>query len=335
MLLKIIDRMLLAILVLIGMGAVASPQLEALKDNWAEEKLGKLPATREEWEAWKEGDVESLKAMVTLADTMNPSLVTRFVESPKADKVVVAIGGSGQTLDSIWRTQGEFFAAHGYAVLLVENPPDDIARICLERGTSWLAYGTAALLPRIRELRLRFPNGILWSGFSLGTELMMSTANLDNAPGDKFIYNDFLCRSKERLLVMDQEPNGLRNITPGYFVCRDFPERMLALSDHPILFTEGGLDRDFAIVKSIFPQNITVYHQPRYANVERFLDENLPRHLSLMEYFTLCNVDPTNHYYKQDLVDAWLDKLEEKLQNIDADLPDWKTLRSRLNKRER
>lgn len=300
--------LLLAIVSLLRAQVFASPQLEALKDNWAEEKVEALPTTREEWEEWKKGDLEALKVIVAHAEKMNPTLETRLVEAPNADKVVVAIGGSGQTLDSIWQAQGEFFAARGYTVLLVENPPDDIARICLERGTSWLGYGTAALLPKIKELRRRFPNGIIWSGFSLGTELMMSTANLDNAPGDKFIYNDFLCRSKERLIVMDREPNGLRNITPGYFVHRDFPERMLALSDHPILFTEGGLDRDFAIVKSIFPENIIAYHQPRYANVERYNGETLPRHLSLIEYFTLCNVDPANHYYKIDLVAGWFKK---------------------------
>lgn len=309
---RIGKSLVLAIVILLQAGAVASPQLEAFKDNWAEEKSEKLPTTREEWEEWKQGDLEDLKAMVARAEAMKPLLVTRFIEVPQADKVVVAIGGSGQTLDSIKLTQGDFFLARGYAVLLVENPPDDIARICLERGTSWLAYGTAALLPKVRELRQRFTNGILWSGFSLGTEMMMSTANLDNAPGDKFVYNDFLCRSKERLIVMDREPNGLRNITPGYFVLRDFPERMLALSDHPILFTEGGLDRDFAIVRSIFPENITAYHQPRYANVERFVEEKLPRHLSLGEYLSLCNVDPANHFYKTDLVAAWLDIVSAK-----------------------
>lgn len=162
------------------------------------------------------------------------------------------------------------------------------------------------VLPQISALRKLY-GGILWSGFSLGTELMMSTALLDNGSNDLFVYNDFLCRSKERLIVLNHEPNGLRNITPEYFLSRDFPERMLALSDHRILFTEGGLDRDLEIVRSIFPENVTAYHQPRFATIERYRGDELPRHLSLGEYFALCNVDPTNHYYKIDLVKAWLD----------------------------
>lgn len=140
----------------------------------------------------------------------------------------------------------------------------------------------------------------------------MSAASLDNGPKDLFVYNDFLCRSKERLIVMDQVPNGLRNLTPGYFTARDFPERMLALSDHSILFTEGGLDRDFAIVRSVFPENVTCHHQPRFASAERFQDQELPRHLSQADYFRLCNVDPTNHYYKIDLVSAWLEKVTQQ-----------------------
>lgn len=290
-----------------SLAVFASPQLEALKDNWAGEKVG-LPTTVAEWSEWKTKELDSLKTMVESAAKMKPTLSTKLVEGKRRDLAVVAIGGSGETLESIWWNQGRHFSELGFTVLLVENPPDDVARICLERGTSWLAYGTAALLPKIKALRGEY-KGILWSGFSLGTELMMSTASLDNGPKDLFVYNDFLCRSKERLIVMNGEPNGLRNITPGYFTRRDFPERMLALSDHPILFTEGGLDRDFRIVSSIFPEKVTIYHQPKFREVERFQGEELPRNLGLWEYFALCNVDPANHYYKIDLVKAWLKKL--------------------------
>lgn len=292
----------------LNIGALGSEQLEALKDNWAEEKV-ELPTTVAEWSEWKTKELDSLKTMVESAAKMKPTLSTKLVEGKRRDLAVVAIGGSGETLESIWVTQGRHFSELGFTVLLVENPPDDIARICLERGTSWLAYGTAALLPKIKEFRGTY-DGILWSGFSLGTELMMSTASLDNGPKDVFIYNDFLCRSKERLIVMDREPNGLRNITPGYFTRRDFPERLLALSDHPILFTEGGLDRDFRIVSSIFPEKVTIYHQPKFREVARFEGDELPRNLGLKEYFELCNVDPANHYYKIDLVKAWLKKLQ-------------------------
>lgn len=282
----------------------ASPQLESLKDDWAAEKYA-LPQTRAEWEIWRTEEIAPLRTQVDRAAAMKPFLVTRFHEGANTNAVVVAIGGSCEPLDSIWMSQGQHFALMGYSVLMVENPPDDIARICLERGTSWLAYGTAALLPEIAKLRARY-GAIIWSSFSLGTELMMSTATLDNAPNDRFIYNDFLCRSKERLIVMDHEPNGLRNLTPGYFIARDFPERMLALSDHKILFTEGGLDRDFRVVSSVFPENVTCYHQPRFERGERFRGDALPRHLSSLAYFSYCNVDPLNHYYKIDLVKAWL-----------------------------
>lgn len=289
----------------------ASVQLEALKNEWAAETIDPLPQDRAAWEAWRQGDLSTLREQVARAEKMKPFLATRFNEGTRRDLVVVAIGGSGEALDSIWLTQGRHYAAMGFSVLMVENPSDDIARLCLERNTSWLAYGTAALQRELPKLRTDYA-GILWSGFSLGTELMMSTASLNRSPHDLFVYNDFLCRSKERLIVMDREPNGLRNITPGYFVRRDFPERMLALSDCPILFTEGGLDRDFAIVRSIFPENVTCHHQPRFAEVKRFSEDKLPRPLSQTDYFRLCNVDPANHFFKFDLVKKWLEDLAKR-----------------------
>lgn len=282
----------------------ASAQLEELKNDWDAEQEA-LPVTVEEWKIWKGLHVDELRSKVEIARSMKPFLRTKFVAGSRADFVVLAIGGSSEPIESIWMSQGQHYVGMGYSVLMVENPPDDIARICLERGTSWLAYGTAALLPEVERLRLEY-KGIIWSAFSLGTELMMAAATLDCGPEDKFIYNDFLCRSKERLIVMDHEPNGLRNITPEYFVYRDFPERMLALSDHKILFTEGGLDRDFKIVKSIFPDNVTAYHQPSFAQRERFSGDKLPRHLSLLAYYNYCNVDPLNHYFKIEQVKAWL-----------------------------
>ena len=301
-------KAILILCVLVGvLAAVASPQLEALKDSWRTEKAA-LPKSVEEWRNWREGDKATLKAAVETAAPMNPFLVTRLVEGRRADHAVVAIGGSGETLDSIYHSQGRHFESDGFTVLMVEMPPDDIARICLERGTSYLGYATAALLPELKKLRGRC-RGVIWSGFSLGTELMMSAATLDSAPADVFIYNDFLCRSKERLIVLDFEPNGMRNLTPRYFLERDFPERMLALSDHPIIFTEGGLDRDFDIVRSIFPDNVTCLHQPRYRDVARSRLAELPRHLSYAEYFRLCNVDPANHYYKIEVALVWLKKI--------------------------
>ena len=68
-----------------------------------------------------------------------------------------------------------------------------------------------------------------------------------------FVYNDFLCQTQERAVVMtkpDKEnrrpfPNSIRHLIPGYWRYFNFPDVVASLAPRPIIFTEGGLDRDF------------------------------------------------------------------------------------------
>ena len=259
--------------------------------------------------------LEALKADWAAGRPTRPFLVTQVIEpcrGGEVKKLAVCIGGSGETLDSIYASQGRHFAAAGYRVLMVENPPDDIARICLERGSSWLYYGRDALVPLIDSFTQgrghscpRSP--IVWSGFSLGTELMMATASVCARPGDSFVYNDFLCRCKERLIVLKYEPNGLRNITPSYYEEGDFPERMAKLAKlGRVIFTEGGLVRDLELVKSAAPENVTYFQQPKFAAAPNETLIAPPSSMDVSAYFDACNVDPANHYYKWELVEPWL-----------------------------
>lgn len=75
-----------------------------------------------------------------------------------------------------------------------------------------------------------------------------------------------------------------------------------------------ALKDDWAAEKLALPKTARAWREwktkelePLKRMVERYRGDELPRHLSLGEYFALCNVDPTNHYYKIDLVKAWLD----------------------------
>lgn len=92
---------------------------------------------------------------------------------------------------------------------------------------------------------------IVISGFSLGTEPMMVLGVLDKDIY-AFVYNDFLCQTQERAVVMtkpDKEnrrpfPNSIRHLIPGYWRYFNFPDVVASLAPRPIIFTEGGLDRD-------------------------------------------------------------------------------------------
>lgn len=259
-----------------------------------------------EWQRGLRARLAALLAPPPGAPEAKADALWLLPERPRTDWAVLCFGGSGQSKETVAELQGRFFREQGFAVCCIANPPDAIARFLLEMGWSWLGYSVAAARPELQRLRTYAPR-VIFSGFSLGTEPMMALGNLEGRPGDAYVYNDFLCRCKERLLVLDREPNGLRNITPGFFSSFDFPDLCAALSESPLLFTEGGLDRDAAIVARWHPENVEFHHQPRFADADRrFHGEALPAPLTRQEFFRLCNVDPGNHNYKTALVAEWM-----------------------------
>lgn len=165
------------------------------------------------------------------------------------------------------------------------------------------------------------PERIIVSGFSLGTEPLMVLGLLDDSIY-AFVYNDFLCRTRERALVMDKAndngvrafPNSIEHLIPGFLLEFDFPDIVSALAPKPVICTEGGLDRDFRIIEAAFqtagaPQNFEWHHYPMFADpAKRVPIEAMPSGIDRATFFRLANVDPPSHYYKSHLIIPWLKK---------------------------
>lgn len=199
------------------------------------------------------------------------------------------------------------------------------ARLLLEMGWSWLGY-TSYLdylvlrwmeqEPRVRRDR------IVVSGFSLGTEPMMVLGALDRSI-HAFVYNDFLCQTQERTLVMTCPesngrrpfPNSIRHLIPLWWDNFNFPDVMASLAPRPVIFTEGGLDRDFRTVRGAYRamgagDKVETHHYPKFSDPkDRIDDARLPEGLSREEFFRRANVDPPSHYFKKELIMPWLQKV--------------------------
>lgn len=231
---------------------------------------------------------------------------------------------------------------HGYIAVAVDNAAsgeasdlehmagssydyDTPSRILLELGWSWLGY-TSYLDRQVLEWMKRQPlirrDRIVVSGFSLGTEPLMVLGVMDPSIY-AFVYNDFLCQTQERAIVMTAPdnngrrpfPNSIRHLIPRFWQYFNFPDIVASLAPRHIIFTEGGLDRDLDLVRRAYaisghPSNIETHHYPKYAS---FADRNhataLPEGLDRTEFYKSVNVDGANHYFKDELVLPWLDKI--------------------------
>ena len=176
------------------------------------------------------------------------------------------------------------------------------SRILLEVGWSYLgltAWQDWNILNWMKAQSYIDKERVIISGFSLGTEPLMVLGVLDPSIY-AFVYNDFLCRTLERILVMTQF---------------DFPDLVAALAPRPVICTEGGLDRDFELIKEAYrivgkPDNFTFYHYKKFANPkDRQQIDRVPEGIDLDTFFQVVNVDPKNHYFKVELVLPWIDKV--------------------------
>ena len=226
--------------------------------------------------------------------------------------VVVDNAGTGETCDAE-RAAGR------------RNYDDDnLARILLEMGWSWLGYTSyidQCILDWVKTQPYVDKRHIVLSGFSLGTEPLMVLGTL-NPDICAFVYNDFLCRTLERLQVMTMPgkngarpaPNSIRHLIPGFLMQFDFPDIVASLAPRPVICTEGGLDRDFRLIQRAYelagaPDAFRYHHQPKFAHAERWNGTHLPHGLNRDTFFNLVNVDPKNHFFKKDLVLPWLRRL--------------------------
>ncbi|HAB41324.1 MAG TPA: hypothetical protein DCE24_05655 [Porphyromonadaceae bacterium] len=229
------------------------------------------------------------------------------------------------------------YVRHGLVAVAVDNPSCgelsdngrfdylETSRFLLECGWSYLGLSSwqdRVILDWMKTLPYVNKSRIIASGFSLGTEPMMALGLLDDSIC-AFVYNDFLCRTRERALVMNRPdasgvrafPNSIEHLIPGFLLEFDFPDIVAALAPRPVICTEGGMDRDFEIVARAFatagvPDNFSWYHYPAFADpANRVPLQAMPEGIDRATFFRLANVDPPSHHFKSALVLPWLDRI--------------------------
>ena len=235
------------------------------------------------------------------------------------------------------------YKRQGYIAVAVDNPASGeasdlemytrgrqydyevVSRMLLEIGWSYLGY-TSWLDMQVLDWMKQDPDirkdRIIVSGFSLGTEPLMVLGVLDPSIY-AFVYNDFLCQTQERAIVMTKPtekgyrpfPNSIRHLIPGFWHYFNFPDLVAALAPRPLILTEGGLDRDLELVRKAYslsghPENVEIHHYEKYADPAlRHFVSVLPEGLDRDTYFQMVNVDGTNHYFKNEFIFKWLDQL--------------------------
>lgn len=228
--------------------------------------------------------------------------------------VVADTPGSGHTSDL------EYMTGRG---------PDyrTLSRQLLEMGSSYLSlysFINKGLLEWMKNRSEMRRDRLIVSGFSFGTEPLMAIGVTDPEVY-AFVYNDFLCNTRERALTMTVPdnnglrpwPNDIEHLIPGFLNEFDFPDLVTALAPRPLICTEGGLDRDFNMVTRGYAeagaeQNFAHYHYPRYQDpAKRAQIDSIPQGVTLAEYFNLCNVDSPRHGFKRSLILPWLHKILE------------------------
>jgi len=197
-----------------------------------------------------------------------------------------------------------------------------VARGLLELGWSYIGYTAfmdMQVLNWMKRQRYIDRSKIIISGFSLGTEPLMVLGVLDTSVY-AFVYNDFLCRTRERALVLTKPdsaghrpvPNTIRHLVPSFWKYFDFPDLVCAFAPRPIIFTEGGMDRDFDLIKKAYKiagkeNRVQVYEYPKFNELKsRSMLQKLPEGIDASTYFKLVNVDPPMHYFKEELVLPWI-----------------------------
>lgn len=252
----------------------------------------------------------------SLAKSRNNPKRSMALDMVRAGYVAVAVDNAAAGESSDLEEQSDEWRSYDYEV---------VARHLLEMGWSWLGYTSyldMQVLDWMKQQQFIRNDRIVVSGFSLGTEPMMVLGVMDRSIY-AFVYNDFLCQTQERAIVMTSPdndgrrefPNSIRHLIPNYWRYFNFPDVVASLAPRPIIFTEGGLDRDFQLVKSAYensgsPDNAEFHHYPKFADAaSRKNVEQLPEGLDRQTYFALVNVDPASHYFKYELVMPWIDKV--------------------------
>lgn len=234
--------------------------------------------------------------------------------------------------------QARFFAEQGLVAMAVDNVSAGelsdngrfdytlTSRYLLELGWSYLGLTSWQNRVALQWLKSRADvpaHRVILSGFSLGTEPMMVLGLMD-PDIYAFVYNDFMCRTRERVLAMTAPdangvrhfPNNVEHLIPEFLTEFDFPDVVAALAPRPVICTEGGLDRDFALIARAYELagapvgTFQWHHYAKFLPDSARLDvEMVPGGVDRDTFFRLCNVDPPHHYYKREHVLPWLNRI--------------------------
>lgn len=324
-------------------------------------KIAGLPAPRKVAEWQRDGyRVEKWEAYpLPQAAVPYLVLVPDGVGADSPAPALLCIPGSGQTKELLAgepqlhdadqafrpaeRAMARLYARQGYVAVVVDNPgageAEDlegkagtggydyvtVARALLELGWSYLGYASYVDKHVLDWMKTRpdvRADRIVVSGFSLGTEPLMVLGVLDSSIY-AFVYNDFLCTTRERALVMTRPdargrrpwPNDISHLIPRFLCQFDFPDLVAALAPRPVICTEGGMDRDFDAVRRAYaiagaPENFTSYHYAKFQDpAARVRLSAMPEGIDRATFFRLANVDPPRHYFKAEYVLPWLEKV--------------------------
>ncbi|MCM1107772.1 MAG: alpha/beta hydrolase family protein [Clostridium sp.] len=206
------------------------------------------------------------------------------------------------------------------------------SRMLLEMGWSYLgltSWQDRVVLNWMKTQPWIDRTRIIVSGFSLGTEPLMALGLLDDSIY-AFVYNDFLCTTRERILVMTKPdangnrpfPNSIEHLIPEFLLSFDFPDIVAALAPRPVICTEGGLDRDFHKIERAYelsgaPDNFTYHHYAKYADpAVRYEVEEVPSGIDRTQFFRIVNCDPPHHYFKTEWVMPWTKALLQDSQRV-------------------
>lgn len=259
-----------------------------------------------------------------------PPIEPKFDENYHNDKIDMGLSYVGMGLIAVivdHAAAGEASDLEKYT-LGTNFHYDGTARYLLELGWSYLGYDSflhAQVLNWMKQDKRINKDRLIVSGFSLGTESLMVLASIDPSIY-AFVYNDFLCNTLERAIVMTEPdkngirpfPNTIRHLIPNFWNNFNFPDIVAAIAPRPLILTEGGLDRDLNIVRRAYelaghPENLEIHHYPKFSDPRSRIDLNtLPEGINRDQYYDLVNVDRTSHYFKAVTILPWMKKLLQR-----------------------
>lgn len=203
---------------------------------------------------------------------------------------------------------------------------ENLARCLLECSWNYLGYASYVdmhILNWMKQQPAINRERIIVSGFSLGTEPLMVLGTLDSTLY-AFVYNDFLCRTLERAIVLSQPdekgvrhfPNSIRHLIPGFLPNFDFPDLVAALSPRPVICTEGGMERDFNLIQKAYeiegvPGNAKLCFYPKEKESRFKGAQQIPEGISRAEFFQYVDAAPS-HYFKGEIIIPWLRMLLDR-----------------------